>query len=97
MRLLEIIREASKGTVEAGKPVSILYGTITNENPLEVNVDQRFPLSEDFLVVPESMTEFKVTIGVIEYVIRKGLKTNDKVILLRVQGGQQYIILDRVI
>lgn len=29
--------------------------------------------------------------------IREGLKQGDKVLLLRVQGGQQYVIVDRVV
>lgn len=29
--------------------------------------------------------------------IRQGLKQGDKVLLLRVQGGQQYVILDKVV
>ncbi|NFC76760.1 DUF2577 domain-containing protein [Clostridium botulinum] len=29
--------------------------------------------------------------------IREGLKQGDKVLLLRVQGGQQYVILDKVV
>lgn len=30
-------------------------------------------------------------------VIRRGLEKGDKLLLLRVQGGQQYVILDRVV
>lgn len=30
-------------------------------------------------------------------VIRRGLEAGDKLLLLRVQGGQQYVILDRVV
>jgi len=30
-------------------------------------------------------------------VIRRGLQSGDKVLLLRLQGGQQYLILDRVV
>lgn len=30
-------------------------------------------------------------------VIRRGLELGDKVLLLRVQGGQRYVILDRVV
>lgn len=30
-------------------------------------------------------------------VIRRGLERGDRVLLLRVQGGQQYVILDRVV
>ncbi|APC83697.1 DUF2577 domain-containing protein [Clostridium botulinum] len=29
--------------------------------------------------------------------IREGLKQGDKVLLLRIQGGQQYVILDKVV
>lgn len=30
-------------------------------------------------------------------IVRPGLKTGDKVLLLRVQGGQKYVILDKVV
>jgi hypothetical protein len=30
-------------------------------------------------------------------VIRRGLEEGDKVLLLRIQGGQQYVVLDRVV
>lgn len=100
MKMIDIMKKAGVGAVDAGKPVAIMYGTVTQSNPLEVSVDQRFTLQEVFLVVPEHMTEYKVTVntelGPQEIVIRRGLEVGDVVILLRVQGGQQYIILGRV-
>jgi hypothetical protein len=96
-KMVRLMKQASLGTMESGKPVAIQYATVTQINPLEVNVDQRFPLSEDFLIVPEHMTEYKITIGSTEYTIRQGLKQGDGVILLRVQGGQQFIILGKVV
>lgn len=83
MGMLEIIKKASTGAVDASNPVAVLYGTITKINPLEVNVDQRFILTEDFFVLPESVT-------------KKSLEPGDKLLLLRVQGGQSYVVLDRV-
>jgi hypothetical protein len=109
--MLNAIRQAALSAMEAGNPVAIMFGTVTKENPLEVNVDQRFTLDADFLIVPESLTAYEVDLKhshttstgqtdealTQKVVIRKGLKPGDKVLLLRVQGGQKYLILDRVV
>ncbi|QGQ93957.1 DUF2577 domain-containing protein [Paenibacillus psychroresistens] len=97
MKLLNLIKQASIGAVEAGNPMNVQFGMVSSMNPLEVNLDQRFTLEEDFLIVPDTLTELIITIGSTEYTIRRGLELGDKVILLRVQGGQQFIILDRVV
>jgi hypothetical protein len=118
-RILNIIKKAGSGAVEAGNPTAILFGSVTATDPLEVNVDQRFSLEEDFLIVPESLTHFEIDLKHLHgyqdtsdsgdtprdtkesllapIVIRRGLEVNDVVLLLRVQGGQQYVILDRLV
>lgn len=111
--MLNTIKQAATEAVEAGKPVNILFGEVTNSDPLEVNVDQRFTIDADFLIVPESLTRYEVdlkhdhaytddgasgTTGEAlteKIVIRRGLEVGDKVILLRMQGGQRYLIVDR--
>lgn len=99
MSLLDIIKQAGVGAVSATNPISVMAGTVTQTEPLEVSVDQRFTLPEVFLVVPEHMTGYTATVstesGVQDIVIRRGLETGDKVLLLRAQGGQQYIIIGR--
>ncbi|MCR8658965.1 DUF2577 domain-containing protein [Paenibacillus endoradicis] len=95
--LLSTVKQAAMAAIAASNPVTMMYGVVTNTNPLEVNVDQRFTLPVDFLVVPESLTENKLVIGGTSYIVREGLKVGDKLLLLRVQGGQQFIILDRVV
>ncbi|MFB0846850.1 DUF2577 domain-containing protein [Paenibacillus oleatilyticus] len=97
MGLLNLIKQAGLDAVEAGNPVSVLYGTVASESPLSVTIDQRFTLTEDFLVVLEQLTDYRVTVGGQEIVIREGLKTGNTVILLRIQGGEQYVIVDRVV
>lgn len=87
MGILDTIKKAGLGAVEAGNPVAILYGTVKSINPLEVIVDQRFPLTEDFLIVPERIREL---------VPPNELKPGQQLLLLRVQGGNQYVIWDRV-
>lgn len=95
--LANLIKRAGVGAVEAGSPVTVLYGSVINISPLEVNVDQRFTLDEDFLIVPEHLTPYSIVIGTQTVVIRRGFEVGDTLILLRVQGGEQYVILDRVV
>lgn len=107
MALLEAIKKAGAAAHASGNPMAVMVGKVTRTNPLEVNVDQRFTLPEDFLIIPESLTSYEVDLsggsGSSEdalsnkLVIRRGLEAGDAVLLLRVQGGQQFVVLDRVI
>jgi hypothetical protein len=122
MRMIDIVKQAGMQAYEASNPVAVMFGTVTKTNPLEVNVDQRFTLTEDFLVVTERVTEYvqnlqhthdytdavgSITLdkttapaqpaGPQNLVIRTGLQAGDSVLLLRIQGGQKYVILDKVV
>lgn len=114
MTLANLIRQASLGAIEAGQPVAVMFATVTKIDPLEVNVEQRFTLTSEFLVVPESLMRYEVDIShthsapggstggmqpaeAAKVVVRKGLEVGDKVILLRIQGGRQFLILDKVV
>lgn len=109
MALGDKIRRLGSEAVKAGNPVSVLFGTVTRINPLEVNVDQRFTLDEDFLIVTESLVKYEVDLKhqhdgasmeealVDKLVIREGLKIGDSVLLLRMQGGQKYVVWDKAV
>lgn len=131
MSLLSVIKQAGVEAMEARDPVNVLYGEVTSISPLEVNVDQRFTLTADFLVITERVTRYEVQKVIdfqhthqyvdewenineemvsdvkttdsaggtitLDIVIREGLELGDKVLLLRVQGGQKYVILDKVV
>ncbi|RXI38727.1 hypothetical protein DP129_10940 [Clostridium tetani] len=73
---------------------------------IKIKVDQKQILDKDFFIIPESLPRYEVDLkhshgstgtALGKLVIREGLKKGDKVLLLRVQGGQQYVILDRVV
>lgn len=84
MALVDKIRSISRTTQEAGDPVAILQGIVTKVTPLEVKLEQRLVLSSDLLIVPSVIAE-------------RGFEIGDKLIVLRVQGGQQFVILDKVV
>jgi len=95
--LASLIKQASMGAYNASNPVAVMFGTVTKANPLEVNVEQRFTLTRDSLVLTERLTEYRTTVDGNEIIIRRGLQAGDKVLLLRIQGGQQYVVWDRVV
>lgn len=109
--LLELIKRAAQDAVAASQPVQVHIGTVLSAEPLRVQVDQRFILPAAALVVPESLTQYEVDLShghqyaggttgealTEPVVIRRGLAAGDQVLLLRVQGGERYVILDRVV
>ena len=96
MSLLNTIKKAGLGAIEATSPVQIVYGEIKEPDPLVIIIDQRFELTQEFLVVPESLTEYIIQCGDHEHIIRKKLEKGEKVSMIRIQGGNSYLLLDRV-
>lgn len=84
MGMVDLIKATALKAVEASNPVNILFGTVINASPMEIEIHQKLKLTKEFLVMTETS-------------IRTGLKKGDKVVLLRVQGGQQFVVLDRVV
>ncbi|KUP25888.1 DUF2577 domain-containing protein [Paenibacillus sp. DMB5] len=95
--MLDIIKKASLGAVSNTNPVAFSYGQVTGAEPLQIQVDQRFVLSGPALVLPEAVTECRIELDGRQLLIRRGLEPGDRVLLLRMQGGQSYVVLDRLV
>lgn len=76
--LLKVIKEAAMEAVRQAEPMEVVHGTVTKTEPLTVKVDQKLTLTKEFLLVTKE--------------IKAGL-TPGKAILLKLQGGQKYLIL----
>lgn len=104
MTLNEIIKQIAKQVFDSESPTDVLFGNVTSDSPLKINVEQRFTLTEEFLILTKNVIDYttEVTIdwttitGRKKMTIHNKLKKGDKVILIRVQGGQQYIVLDKI-
>lgn len=99
-----LIKKAAMDAVLASKPTAIVYGEVKTISPLTVFLDQKITVDEDFLVVPSSFSVQTVTgttstvsghSHTVEVTIDNSLKVGDKVLMVRNQGGQQYIIFER--
>jgi hypothetical protein len=96
MSLNSLVKRIVKDYLYSAQLADTAYGTVKSSNPLEVTVDQRFTLPVDFLVVPEHMTAYSITVGGQKFEIRRGLEAGDRVVLVRSSGGGKYVIVGRL-
>ncbi|HFL2491481.1 TPA: DUF2577 domain-containing protein [Clostridioides difficile] len=82
--LLQIIKKAAMDAVETSNPIQIAFGTIESISPLRVKIEQKLSIGEIFLIQTETFKRYT------------DKKIGDKLVLIRMQGGQQYLILDRM-
>lgn len=99
--LIKTIKKMAVDANEAGKPVNICFGTVLSASPLRISVEQKMELGKAQLVLTRGVTEHKTKItggdfGTIEITVHDGLAVGDLVVLARQQGGQKYIVLDKV-
>lgn len=53
--LLRGIKKAASGTIEADKPVAVIFGTVTSIDPLEITIEQKMMLSGPQLVLTRTV------------------------------------------
>lgn len=104
--LIQIIKKAAVEAVEASNPARVMYGTVLTDSPLKIKVDQKFILTKEFLILTKNVKDYETEAtvnwtadnitGRKKIIIHNALKVGDKVMLLQEQGGQKYIVLDKV-
>lgn len=120
---LSLLKRAAIEAVEAGKPVKVMFGEVKAINPLQIMVEQKLPLTEEFLILTEAVKDHEHEITVVDWqtenasggggdsafaahnhqivgrkkiIIHNALQVDEKVLLLAMQGGQKFIVVDRV-
>lgn len=81
-RLLNLMKEAGTEAVQSGSPCAVMFGKVIDSKPLKIKVEQRLILGVKQLIKTENS---------------KKIKKDDSVLLLRMQGGQKFIVLDCII
>jgi hypothetical protein len=95
------MKQAGVNATEAKNPVNVCYGKVTSETPLKISVEQKITLGTAQLELARNVTDYnmKITIDNQEKIIKvhNGLKVGEEVLLIRKQGGQKYIVMDRMV
>lgn len=126
--LVAAIKQAANEANEASKPVQVVYGTVTQESPLQISVNQKLILGAAQLSLCRDCTDYETEVSIYasygwktqpraggsgeakyeshdhDIVIEKKkiwhwnhLKAGERVILVRQQEGQKYVVIDRVV
>jgi len=99
----DILKEIQKlvlGVLNAQKLATVIYGNVISVGPLEVQIDQKLTLKEKQLKLTRAVMDYEVEMSVNGGAKQKskvynGLIAGDKVTMIRVHGGQQYLIIDK--
>lgn len=81
-QLIEVMKRVALNAVETTKPVEVCFGTVQSEIPLRIRISQKQVLEKEFFLIRDGVTT-------------SSFETGDILILLRVQGGQQYYIIGK--
>ena len=94
--LVEAIKKAALEAVESRDPMSFRFGKVIKENPLEIWIDQKITVPESALILTGMVSKYSCEAeGVGKVTFNNSLKSGEQVILIRIDGGQKYIVLDR--
>lgn len=95
---IDNIKKIVLQAIEAGDPCDVIPGTVLKENPLEIQIDQKIILKNTQVILPEQFTDHTTDmnipgVGEVSVLIKSGLKSGQKVLLLQKKGGQQYVVI----
>lgn len=82
--LAQLIKKLALDAVRASKPCNIVTGVVTDAAPLKIKISEKVTLDRDFFILTQRAKETE-------------LKKGDKMALLREEGGQRYLIIDKVV
>lgn len=85
----------------------VVYGTVISPKPLKVQLSNNMVLTEDFIVLGKHIGKFKIkgkvtkhkhdeVKGETELEFDNSLESGDKVTMIRLDGGQQFYLFERL-
>lgn len=99
--LVEVIKKIVIETMNTNYPLTMMYGTVISTSPLKINVEQKMVLESSFLILTRNVTNYSASVNIDgqnrTVTIPNALKRGDNVILLREQGGQKFVVMDKVV
>lgn len=132
--IADSIKRLAKGVQDASQPMDLVFGVVESANPLNIRINQKMVLPDEFLILTNAVKDHSVDISIAwttelekehthgngnngkptegveepkdghkhdikgrkRITIHNGLTVGEKVLLLRTQGGQNYVVIDRV-
>jgi len=93
--IMSTMRKCSNNATESQKPSGLYFGKVTSVSPIQITIDPKHVLSEEFIALGRYITEYSTDLT-IEGETWYGLRPDDELMLIREQGGQKYAVVDWV-
>ena len=86
-------------TINAEKPATVLYGTVNSVSPLKIKIDEKTIIPQSQLQLTRAVTDYQTSISINggekqPCIVYNGLQQDEGVTLIRVPGGQRFLIID---
>ena len=99
--LVQLIKKIAMDAVRSAKMSDYKIGTVSGVSLLIIKMSNTLEIDEDFLHLSRNVTDYEVEIKIGDVIqsrtVLNSLKVGEKVLMLRKSGGQEYIIIDRVV
>lgn len=95
------VKRAAVEAVRAEKPFALMRGRVSSVSPLKIQIDQKFELVASQLLLTNAVRDYTVEMTdedgeTKKYTVKLALQKDEYVLLLRANGGQRFIVLDRM-
>ena len=86
--LLEIVKQTALDAVSASKPTQIVFGKVIKIAPFKIKISQSLELTKEYFVISNTVSELMKN---------NKLKAGDSLIMIQMQGGQKFVLLDKAV
>lgn len=97
--ILKSFKTAAIEAIEASDPTAVQFGEVISVSPLKILVEQKKALTIAQLILTRNVKDYEVEMTLEQvkkkFMIHNALKQGDMVILIKMQGGQKYIVWDK--
>lgn len=97
MELIERLKSIINDTVKAMDLLDVGYATVVSPSPLTLKIQAtQLDVTEPVAVLTDNVRYRAVTVQGENVVINPGIKPGDKVLILKANAGQNYIVISKV-
>lgn len=97
---LDYVKEAAVKAVKSEKPCDYIVGTVASIKPLKIKLSDGdgVEIGAAFIHLARNVTDFELTLADgASLGVRNALEKGERVLLVRKWGGQDYVVVDRVV
>ncbi|MGL5438798.1 MAG: DUF2577 family protein [Filifactoraceae bacterium] len=98
--LLKTFKHLLITLLDSAKLTTVVRGTVESIDPVTVRLNAKVVIKEPLLVIPEAFQDHDIHLeynSVEKYKVKYTIKPRDNLLLIRNYGGNEYIILSKVV